>query len=138
MKKSEIIKLLNEDITGEIEAILTYMRNSFVTAECEPSREMEEIALDEMRHVEWLAEMIVDLGGTPSMEHRALDFGRRGTKGYLRRLIALEKEAIATYRDHIARIDDGKIKKKLAHILHEEEEHLEEFQEQLEKLGRAR
>ena len=31
MKKSEIIHLLNEDLSGEIEAILTYMGNSFVT-----------------------------------------------------------------------------------------------------------
>ena len=31
MKKSQIIDLLNKDLTGEIEAILIYMRDSFVT-----------------------------------------------------------------------------------------------------------
>ena len=55
MKKSEIIKLLNKDLTGEIEAILIYMRDSFVTSQCKPSRTMEEIAKDEMRHAEKLA-----------------------------------------------------------------------------------
>lgn len=132
MKKTEIIRLLNNDLTGEIEAILIYMRNSFVTPECPPSRTMEEIAKDEMRHAEKLSELIVDLGGVPSMLHRELDFGKKGTTGYLRRLIALEKGAIAMYKEHIELISDEKIKKTLTHILHEEEEHLEEFTEQLQ------
>jgi bacterioferritin len=89
-----------------------------------------------MRHAEKLAEMIVDLGGVPSMEHRELNFGKGGPKGYLRRLIELEKGAIAMYREHIAAIPDAKIKKLLTHILHEEEEHLEEFEEQLREFGR--
>jgi len=136
MKKSEIISLLNQDLTGEIEAILIYMRDSFLTPQCGPSREMEEIAKDEMRHAEKLAEMIVDLGGVPSMEHRELNFGKGGPKGYLRRLIELEKGAISMYKDHIACIPDEKIKKLLTHILHEEEGHLEEFEEQLREFGR--
>lgn len=135
MKKSGIIALLNKDLSGEIEAILVYMRDSFVTEDCKPSREMEEIAKDEMRHAEKLAELVVDLGGIPTMEHRELDFGKKGVKGYLKRLVALEKEAIAMYTEHIALIPDDKIKKTLTHILHEEEEHLAEFTELLEKAG---
>jgi bacterioferritin len=134
MKKSGIIGLLNQDLTGEIEAILIYMRDSFVTSQCDPSRKMEEIAKDEMRHAEILAEVIVDLGGIPSMLHKELDFGKGGTKGFLKKLISLEKGAIAMYKEHIAAIPDDKIKKKLTHILHEEEEHLEEFVEQLRAL----
>lgn len=134
MKNAEIVKLLNQDLSGEIEAILVYMRDSFVTEICEPSREMEEIAKDEMRHAEKLSEVIVDLGGIPTMEHRELDFGGRSVKSYLKRLIHLEQEAIAMYTDHIARIPDEKIKRLLTHILHEEEEHLEEFREQLAQL----
>jgi bacterioferritin len=129
MKKSELIKLLNQDLTGEIEAILIYMRDSFVTPQCKPSRTMEEIAKDEMRHSEKLAEIIVDLGGIPTMLHRKLDFGKNGVKGYLRKLISLEKGAIALYKKHISLIPDRKIKRTLTHILHEEEEHLEEFTE---------
>jgi bacterioferritin len=134
MKQSDIVKLLNKDLTGEIEAILIYMRNSFVTSRCRPSRTMEEIAKDEMRHAEKLAELIVDLGGIPSMQHKKLDFGKRDVKGYLRRLIFLEKSAIAMYKEHIATIPDQKIKKTLTHILHEEEEHLGEFAEKLKSL----
>ncbi|MEW6109639.1 MAG: ferritin-like domain-containing protein [Nitrospirota bacterium] len=135
MRKSEIINLLNKDLTGEIEAILVYMRDSFVTPQCEPSRTMEEIAKDEMRHAEKLAELIVDIGGIPSMQHRELDFGQKGVKGYLKKLISLEQEAIAMYKEHIAVIPNIKIKKTLTHILHEEEEHLEEFEEQLKAIS---
>lgn len=125
MKKKELIRLLNQDLSGEIEAILIYMRNSFVTGDCKPSRTMEEIARDEMRHADKLAEMIVDLGGIPSMTYRKLDFGKKGVTGYLRRIITLEKEAVTMYRKHIIAIPDEKIKKLLTHILHEEEGHLE-------------
>jgi bacterioferritin len=96
---------------------------------------MEEIAKDEMRHSEKLSELIVDLGGVPSMLHRELDFGKGGPRGYLKRLIGLEKGAIAMYQDHIRRIPDAKIKKLLTHILHEEEEHLAEFTEKLKEFG---
>lgn len=127
MRKAGIVRLLNEDLSGEIEAILTYMRNSFVTESCKPSRSMEEIARDEMRHAEMLAEMIVDLGGVPAMLHRELDFGRKGPAGSLRRLIALEEKAIGQYREHIRLITDTEVRKKLGRILQEEEDHLAEF-----------
>lgn len=127
MKKKDIINLLNQDFSGEIEAILIYMRNSFITSQCVPSRKMEEIAKDEMRHSEKLAEIIVDLGGIPTMFYKKLDFGKKGLKGYLKKLISLEKGAITMYKEHIAAIPDLKIKKTLTHILHEEEEHFEEF-----------
>lgn len=137
MKREQIAGLLNQDLSGEIEAILTYMRNSFVASDCGPSRSMEEIARDEMRHAEKLAEMIVDLGGTPSLVHRELDFGRKGVPGALKRLIALEREAIAMYREHIAMIPDAEIKRRLTHILHEEEEHIGEFKELLTDVGKV-
>jgi bacterioferritin len=134
MDKKTIISLLNKDLSGEIEAILIYMRDSFVTGDCKPSREMEEIAKDEMRHAEKLAELIVDLGGTPTMVHRPLNFGGNDVRGYLKRLVTLEEGAIAQYKKHIASIPEEKIKRALTHILHEEEGHLEEFRELLAAL----
>jgi len=95
------------------------------------------VAKDEMRHTEWLAELIVDLGGVPSMEHKALNFGKEGAEGFLTRLVGLEEGAIAQYKDHIKRIPDEEIKKKLQHILEEEEEHLKGFKEHLEKLKKG-
>ena len=133
MKSVDIIRLLNEDLAREVEAILTYTKHFLVIKECEPSREIEEIAVDEMRHVEWLGELIVKLGGEPEIEHGPLDFGGRRTQDMLARDAELERGAISLYQEHIDAIDDPKIKKLLTKIKLEEEEHLQEFQELLEE-----
>ncbi len=136
MEKEKVVELLNQDLSGEIEAILVYMRNAVVAgdAACRAARGLEEIALDEMRHAEWLSELIVELGGKPSMSHRELDFGGKEPRDFVRRVVELEKEAIAMYREHISAIDLPEVKAKLEHILREEEWHLEEFEEMLEDM----
>jgi len=136
VEKAEVVELLNQDLSGEIEAILVYMRNAIVSGDeaCKAARELEEIALDEMRHAEWLSELIVELGGRPSMTHRELDFGGDSPKDFVRRVVELEKEAIAQYREHISAIDIPEVRERLEHILREEEWHLEEFEEMLEDM----
>ncbi len=131
-----MVELLNQDLSGEIEAILTYMRNAYVTDSCPPSRLMEEVAKEEMRHVEWLSELIVGLGGTPSMGHRPLKFGGENARARVERLIALEEEAISMYEAHIGIAKNGVIAKTLRRILEEEREHLKNFRAQLKELGR--
>jgi len=137
LDREKIIELLNQDLSGEIEAILVYMRNATVALpeNCEAGHEMEEIAFDEMRHAEWLSDLIVKLGGKPSMTHRELDFGGSSAKDFVRRVVELEREAIAMYKEHIAAIDNEEVREKLQHILREEEWHLAEFEELLEELG---
>ncbi|WP_456473785.1 ferritin-like domain-containing protein [Candidatus Pyrohabitans sp.] len=132
----KVIELLNQDLSGEIEAILVYMRNATVAlgGSCKAGHEIEEIALDEMRHADWLAGLIVELGGKPAMTHRELNFGGSTPADFVRRVVELEREAIAMYREHIAAIDNEKVKEKLQHILREEEWHLAEFEELLEEL----
>ena len=132
VKLQEIVNLLNQDITGEIEAILIYMRNVFIIRECPASHEMEEIGKDEMRHVEWLANLISKYGGIPSMEHRELDFGGNTAQDFLKRAIELEKKAIAQYENHIKKIDHKEMAEVLQVILWEEKKHLKEFKELLE------
>jgi bacterioferritin len=134
MPAEEVVKLLNQDITGEIDAILTYMRNAFVSEHCESSSEMEEIGKDEMRHVEWLSGLVTDFGGTPTMVHHELSFGGHSTADFLKRAIQLEKGAIVQYRDHIQKIDHKGVVEYLEVILWEEEKHLKEFMELLEEL----
>jgi bacterioferritin len=134
MKSEEVVTLLNEDITGEIDAILTYMRNAFVSDHILTTHEMEEIGKDEMRHVEWLSELVTDFGGIPTMVHHELSFGGNTPRGFLKRAIVLEEGAIAQYKDHIKRIDHEGVVEVLKVILWEEEKHLEEFKEILEGL----
>ena len=135
MKPEKVVDLLNQDITGEIDAVMTYMRNAFVSDLCEASHELEEIGIDEMRHVEWLAGLVTELGGIPTMEHHELSFGGNTNEDFLKRSIALEKKAIKQYNDHIKVIDHKEVVEVLNVIVWEENKHLKGFMEILEKLS---
>jgi len=134
MDKAEIIDQLNKAFLHEIEATMVYVRNSFLMPECRPARITEWIAIDEMRHMNWLADLIVKRGGTPTMEHKQLDFGGEGLEGQLKRQIELETEAIELYKAQIAAIDDQEVMGVLKHILDEEKRHRKEFRMKLEEL----
>ncbi|HGJ64627.1 TPA: ferritin-like domain-containing protein [bacterium] len=135
MNNEEVIKMLNADITGEIEAILTYLRHQFVCGVCEISHTMEETAMDEMRHVEWLSETVVDLGGIPTIEHAELHLEGEDLPAMLKRDVGLEESAIKQYEEHIDAITDPKIRRLLKKIMNEEIEHQEEFSEKLHELS---
>ncbi len=134
MDNEEIIRLLNEDFVAEIEATLIYVRNAFIMPQCDPSRVTEAIAIDEMRHMNWLADLIVKRGGKPSMEHTELDFGGDDLRGQLEKQAALETGAVERYKKHIEMIDDVEVTGVLKHILDEEKRHRKEFRMRLEKL----
>lgn len=134
MDTQEIIRLLNEDFVREIEATMIYVRNSFMMMECDPSRVTESIAVDEMRHMWWLADLIVKRGGKPTMEHKELDFGGDGIKSQLERQIAIESEGIEIYSEQIESVDDSEVVGVLKHILDEEKRHRKEFRMRLEVL----
>ena len=125
---------MNEDFVREIEATLIYVRNAFITPECDPSRVTEAIAVDEMRHMNWLADLIVKRGGKPSMGHKELDFGGDELYGQLKKQIALETEGIKIYKYQIGSIDDPEVVGVLKHILDEEKRHRKEFRMRLEKI----
>ncbi|VVB85459.1 2-nonaprenyl-3-methyl-6-methoxy-1,4-benzoquinol hydroxylase [uncultured archaeon] len=134
MDAEEIIHLLNEDFVREIEATLIYVRNSFIMPRCDPSRVTEAISVDEMRHMNWLADLIVKRGGQPSMEHRELNFGGDDLRSQLELQRDLETEAIERYKKQIGMIDDPEVVGVLRHILDEEKRHRKEFRMRLEKL----
>lgn len=134
MDNDEIIKILNMNFVRELEASMIYVRNSFLMEPCDPSRVTESISVDEMRHMWWLAELIVNRGGKPTMEHKELDFGGDDLKGQLERQIELETEGINLYTKQIAEIDDDEVVGVLKHILDEEKRHRKEFRIRLEAL----
>ncbi len=130
----EIIRMLNDDFISELEATMVYVRNAFVMKQCDSSRVTEDISVDEMRHMWWLADLIVKRGGKPSMEHKELDFGGDDPKSILERQIALETEGIEKYQHQIDTIDDAEVVGVLKHILDEEKRHRKEFRMRLENL----
>lgn len=134
MNKEDIIKLLNEAFMHELKNSMVYVRNSFVIRQCDPSRVTEAIAVDEMRHMWWLADLIVKRGGKPTMEHEELDFGGDDLKGMLEKQVVLETEAIEMYKRSIAVIDDHEVVGVMKHALDEEKRHRKEFKERLATL----
>jgi len=135
LDNKEMIRLLNEAFVHEIEATMIYVRNAFIIPQCDPSRVTEAIAVDEMRHMNWLADLIVKRGGKPSMEHKELDFGGDELKSQLEHQLAHETEAIEMYKRQIELIDDAEITGVLKHILDEEKRHRKEFRTRLEKFN---
>ena len=134
MEMDDIIRTLNEDFMRELEATLIYARNSFIMTDCASSRVTEAIAVDEMRHMWWLADLITKRGGKPTMEHKELDFGGEDLKSMLQRQIELESEGIEIYSQQIELIPDEEVVGVLKHILDEEKRHRKEFRERLENL----
>ncbi len=132
MDNEELISILNMHFVRELEATMIYVRNSFLMEPCDPSRVTEAISVDEMRHMWWLAELIVKRGGKPTMEHKKLDYGGDDLKGQLQRQIELESEGIEIYTKQIAEIGDEEVVGVLKHILDEEKRHRKEFRMRLE------
>ena len=75
MDKEKIIALLNQDLQDEHGAIIQYLNHAYGIGEGEMACEIEAVARDEMRHLDWLAETIVELGGTPSLERGTMRMG---------------------------------------------------------------
>lgn len=134
MDKKDIIAMLNEDFVAELETTMTYVFNSFVMEECDPSRVTEAISVDEMRHMWWLADLITKRGGKPIMEHKELNFGGKSLGEMLQRQIDMESEGIDKYTYQIGVIDDEEVVGVLKHIRDEERRHRKEFRERLEDI----
>ena len=127
MESRDIIAILNENFMRELEATLIYVRNSFVMKDCEASRVTEAIAVDEMRHMWWLADLITKRGGKPVMQHKELDFRAEDTADMLQMQIALETEGIEKYKAQIDILDDPEVVGVLKHILDKEKRHRKEL-----------
>jgi len=134
MEMNDIIRTLNEDFMRELEATLIYARNSFIMTDCASSRVTEAIAVDEMRHMWWLADLITKRGGKPAMEHKELDFGGDDLKRMLEKQIALETEGIEKYKKQIETTKDPEVIGVLKHILDEEKRHRKEFSIRLKEI----
>ena len=134
MEMDDIIRILNEDFIRELEATLIYARNSFIMTDCASSRVTEAIAVDEMRHMWWLADLITKRGGKPAMEHKELDFGGDDLERMLKKQISLESDGIEKYKKQIDSTKDPEVVGVLKHILDEEKRHRKEFKTRLEEI----
>ena len=99
MDKKELIKRLNEDLAGELSAVIQY--TTYAAKATGPYRpQLVEFFLDEVPdeqgHAEYLANKIVALGGEPTTVPR--DVAEAGTnREMLEAVLAAERRAIEDY-----------------------------------------
>jgi len=133
MDKEKIIELLNQDLEGEHAAVIQYLIHAYAMGEGEMACEIEAIAREEMRHLDFLAETIVELGGIPSLKRGEMRTGGELVPEWMGNDVLQEEDAINLYREHIKAIDDPKIKRLLKRILSDEESHHGDFQHFVDK-----
>ena len=130
---TKVIAMLNEDVRGEHAAIVQYLRHAYAMEEGELACEIEAIARDEMRHLDWLAETVAKLGGEPDLERGQMTIGGDSISEWMQRDVGLEKDAIALYEQHIEAIEDRKITRLLRRIVSDEVAHRHDFEHFVEK-----
>jgi bacterioferritin len=136
MEDNKIIEFLNRDLQDEHGAIIQYLNHAYAIGEGELACEIEAIARDEMRHFDWLAEIIVELGGVPSLERGAMRTGGKVVAEWMHNDVLLEEDAIKHYHERIEMTDNPKIERLLRRILADEQSHHRDFQYFIEKSKR--
>lgn len=136
MTKKEIMALLNKDLEGEHGAIIQYLTHAYAMGEGEMACEIEAIAREEMRHLDWLAEAIVELGGTPSLKRGKMIMTGKAVAQWMKNNVLLEEGAIDQYKEHINLIPDARIKRTLTRILSDEQSHRGDFAHFVDKSKR--
>jgi len=137
MDKDKIIALLNKDLEDEHGAIIQYLTHAYAMGEGEMACEIEALSRDEMRHLDWLAETIVELGGIPSLKRGTMRMGDGAVADWMKNDVLLEEGAVKQYKEHIETIDNPKIKRLLRRILSDEEAHHGKFKHFVEKARKA-
>jgi bacterioferritin len=142
----KVVDLLNAARSRELTAILQYMAQHYELEDKDfgkLAKKMKEIAIQEMKHAEALAERILFLKGTPIFKPDA-DIKKGQEMGaMLTTDMGLEKTAIKMYNEAalICAAEKDQVTKLLfERLLGEEEEHLSFFEntgEHVEKLGAA-
>jgi bacterioferritin len=136
LEKERLIELLNLDLQDEHGAIIQYLSHAYGIGEGELACEIEAISRDEMRHLDWLAEAIVALGGQPSLTRGTMNMKGKTVPDWMADDVALEQGAIDQYKKHIELIGEPVIKRVLERILADEVSHHLSFVHFVDKAGR--
>ncbi len=129
--RREQVRLLNQDIMGEHDAILHYLTHAWTVA-YHFGPQIDQIAKDEMRHLKWLAHSVVALQGVPDLTTPQV-IPVADIRGALEADIHAEQVAIAQYHAHSEQIADNRIQALLQRIIVDEECHLRLFREFLDQ-----
>jgi bacterioferritin len=93
---------------------------------------LEDQAINEMQHLGWLAEEMIDGGGSPTIEHTEVDRSLKSAD-MLRADIKIEKEVAAEYDRAAKETDDPGLRKLLHRIRDNEIYHVAVFNDLLQE-----
>ena len=138
-QQQSLIRMLNGNVGHEYGAVLQYLHQSHATKDLEVSRATLNAAIDEMKHISWFADAVVELGGDPVMEPAPVV---RADTDEGRMLANIEDEAHARqmYAEQIARFREAgreDLAELIAFVRDQETFHLEDFQHLLEQIKAA-
>jgi len=131
MDKETLIKHLNEDLAGEISAIVQYI--TYAAKATGPYRPqlaeffLAEVA-DEQQHAQYLANKIVALGGEPTTSPRPVP-AARNNREMLQAVLEAERQAVKDYTQRAKEADelgDKGLAVQLEDMVRDESSHSEE------------
>jgi bacterioferritin len=125
-RQDKVTKVLNWGIEHEYTVILQYLLHSYMTPNEDVKKEMEDQAINEMQHLGWLSEEMVDKKGSPKIEHTKVDKSAK-TADMLRADIKIEKKVAAEYDRAAKEIEDPALKELLTRIRDHEIYHADVF-----------
>jgi bacterioferritin len=131
-RQDKVTKILDWGIEHEYTVILQYLLQSYMTPGEEVREELQDQAINEMQHLGWLSEEMVDGGGNPRIEHAAIDQSTE-TPDMLRVDIKIEREVAAEYDRSAKEVEDPGLKKLLLRLRDHEEYHAEVFSDLLKE-----
>lgn len=142
----KVIDLLNEARSRELTAISQYMVQHYELEDQDFGKlgtKFKEIAIQEMKHAEKLAERILFLKGEPTSKPDGIAQKGQSIEDMLKTNMALEDQAIKMYNEAstICAAEKDQISKELfEELLKDEEEHFNYFEnvkDHVNKLGAA-
>lgn len=131
MNRENMIELLNEDLSGELGAIIQYL--TYAAKASGPLRPqlvqffMAEVP-DEQKHAQFLANKIVALGGEPTTEARPVPEAR-SNREMLEAVLSAEQRSTADYAqraEEAAKFKDKGLQVQLENMVLDESGHAEE------------
>jgi bacterioferritin len=131
--RKEVVDLLNEARTRELQAIMQYMAHHYELEDQDLGKlgkVMKKTAIEEMKHAETLAERILFLGGTPSSKIAGEIKRGQAIPEMLLTDKGLEQGAMDMYNHHAARcaeLGDMVSKEIFEDLLGQEEVHWDAF-----------
>jgi bacterioferritin len=131
MDKKKLIDLLNEDLAGELAAIIQYL--TYAAKATGPYRpQLSQFFLaevpDEQAHAQFLANKIVALGGEPTVQPRPVP-AAKGNREMVQAVLEAERRAMADYTQRAKQAEefgDKGLVVQLEDIVRDESTHAEE------------